>query len=84
LHYRTQSVEALLADPQTQVRGLLDSLDLRFDQACLQPHLADRAVRTASAAQVRQPMRMPASRSAQYGALLDPLRAEITRAAMAQ
>ena len=84
MHYRTQSLEALLADPQTQMRGLLDSLDLRFDQACLQPHLADRAVRTASAAQVRQPMRMPASRSAQYGDLLDPLRAEIARVAMAQ
>jgi hypothetical protein len=31
-------------------------------------------VRTASAAQVRQPMRADTARSANYGTLLDPLR----------
>jgi hypothetical protein len=71
---RAQSYEALLADPETQTRELLAFCGLEFDPACLRPHEAQRSVRTASAAQVREPLRRDTARTAQYGALLDPLR----------
>ena len=50
---------------------------LRFDPACLASHEARRNVRTASAAQVRQPLRRDTARASAYGALLDPLRAAL-------
>jgi tetratricopeptide (TPR) repeat protein len=71
---RTQRYEALLADPQGQVRELLAFCGLPFDAACLDYHLARRAVRTPSAAQVRQPLDRGTARAARYGRLLDPLR----------
>ena len=71
---RTQSYEALLADPETQTRELLAFCGLDFDPACLNFHEARRSVRTASAAQVREPLRRDTARTAKYGALLDPLR----------
>jgi len=71
---RAQSYEALLADPETQTRELLAFCGLEFDAACLRPHEAQRSVRTASAAQVREPLRRDTARTAQYGVLLDPLR----------
>jgi hypothetical protein len=37
-------------------------------------------VRTASAAQVRQPLRADTARAARYGTLLDPLRAMLAEA----
>jgi tetratricopeptide (TPR) repeat protein len=79
-HYRIQSLEALVESPEREARALFDFLGLAFDPQCLDTHRADRAVRTASAAQVREPMRMPTSRSAAYGALLDPLRQAISAA----
>jgi tetratricopeptide (TPR) repeat protein len=66
--------EALLAEPEASVRGLLGFCGLAFDPACLAFHQSDRSVRTASAAQVRQPLRRDTGRAARYGALLDPLR----------
>jgi hypothetical protein len=74
---RAQSYEALLADPETQTRELLAFCDLDFDPACLRPHEAQRSVRTASASQVREPLRRDTARAARYGALLDPLRAAL-------
>lgn len=71
---RTQSYEALLADPESQIRELLAFCGLPFDARCLDYHLASRSVRTASASQVRQPLRQDTARAANYGALLDPLR----------
>jgi tetratricopeptide (TPR) repeat protein len=71
---RTQSYEALLADPETQTRELLAFCGLDFDPACLNFHEARRSVRTASAAQVREPLRRDTARTARYGTLLDPLR----------
>lgn len=71
---RAQSYEALLADPEGQIRELLDFCGLPFDPACLEFHRGERSVRTASAAQVRQPLRGDTARAARYGALLDPLR----------
>jgi predicted Zn-dependent protease len=48
--------EALVRDPETIVRRLLDRCGLPFEEACLRFHETRRAVRTASAEQVRQPL----------------------------
>lgn len=48
--------EALLDDPEGQVRTLLGFLGLPFDPACLAFHTNTRAVRTASSEQVRRPI----------------------------
>ncbi|MFT3896821.1 MAG: sulfotransferase [Thermomonas sp.] len=66
--------EELLADAGARVRELLDACGLAFDPACLAFHEARRSVRTASAAQVRQPLRVDTARAGRYGARLDPLR----------
>ncbi|HJW07329.1 MAG TPA: sulfotransferase [Rhodanobacter sp.] len=71
---RTQRYEALLAAPEREIRALLAFCGLPFDPACLDYHRASRSVRTASAAQVRQPLQRDRARTDHYGALLDPLR----------
>lgn len=71
---RIQRYEALLDDPEGEIRALLAFCRLPFDPACLDYHQAMRSVRTPSAAQVRQPLRRDTSRAGRYGALLDPLR----------
>ncbi len=76
---REQVYETLLADPEAYTRALLDFCGLPFDPACLQPHQATRSVRSASALQVREPLRRDTARSARYGALLDPLRQALAR-----
>jgi tetratricopeptide (TPR) repeat protein len=48
--------EDVLDDLEGQVRRMLDYLGLPFEQACLEFHNTERAVRTASSAQVRQPL----------------------------
>ena len=48
--------EQLLADPEGQVRRLLDSLGAEFEPECLEFHRNTRAVRTASSEQVRRPI----------------------------
>ncbi|MDB5693865.1 MAG: sulfotransferase family protein [Alphaproteobacteria bacterium] len=48
--------EQLVAEPEAEIRRLLDALGLDFDPACLQPHETKRAVRTASSEQVRRPI----------------------------
>ncbi len=48
--------EDVVADLEAEVRRLLDFCGLPFDPACLEFHEAKRAVRTASAEQVRQPL----------------------------
>jgi tetratricopeptide (TPR) repeat protein len=68
------SYEALVAAPEPEIRRLLDFCGLPFAAGCLRPHRSERVVRTASAAQVRQPMRSGTARASSYGALLDPLR----------
>ena len=69
--------EALLADPEARIRALLDDCALPFDARCLAFHTAARSVRTASAAQVREPLRGDTARADRYGPLLDPLRAAL-------
>jgi tetratricopeptide (TPR) repeat protein len=73
-HVIEHSYEALVADPETQIRGLLDTCGLPFDEACLHFHENTRDVRSPSATQVRQPLRRDTARTARYGNLLDPLR----------
>lgn len=48
--------EELVADPEPHIRALLDYCGLPFEPACLTPHETERAVRTASSEQVRQPI----------------------------
>jgi tetratricopeptide (TPR) repeat protein len=48
--------EDVVADLETQVRRLLDFCELPFEDACLNFHETERAVRTASSEQVRQPI----------------------------
>jgi hypothetical protein len=67
--------ESLQADPEAQVRRLLAFCGLEYDPACLEFHRTQRAVTTASASQVRQPLRQDTARSALYGTDLDRLRA---------
>jgi tetratricopeptide (TPR) repeat protein len=50
------SYEALTADPEPNVRALLDHIGLGFDKACLEHHKSKSSVHTASAGQVRQPV----------------------------
>lgn len=48
--------EAMIEDPEAEIRALLDHCGLPFEEACLSPHKNDRAVRTASSEQVRRPI----------------------------
>jgi tetratricopeptide (TPR) repeat protein len=48
--------EDLVRDPETNIRRLLAHCGLSFEPACLSFHETRRAVRTASAEQVRQPL----------------------------
>jgi len=51
-----QSYEALVEDPEGQVRGLLAYCGLPFEDQCLRFYESGRAVRTASSEQVRRPI----------------------------
>lgn len=70
---RLHVYEDLLAAPEARIRVLLADCGLPFDPACLDFHRAGRSVRTASAAQVRQPLRADTARALAYGLLLEPL-----------
>jgi tetratricopeptide (TPR) repeat protein len=48
--------EQMIADTEGQIRALLAHCGLAFEDACLSFHKNDRAVRTASSEQVRQPI----------------------------
>ncbi|WP_137679933.1 tetratricopeptide repeat-containing sulfotransferase family protein [Aurantiacibacter suaedae] len=48
--------EDVLDDPEGQIRRMLDYCGLEFEESCLAFHQTDRAVRTASSEQVRQPI----------------------------
>jgi len=73
-HLYENVYEALIADPDTKIRELLAFCGLAFEQSCMDFHRSEREVLTASAAQVREPLRGDTARAARYGALLDPLR----------
>lgn len=48
--------EDVVADTETQIRRILDHCGLGFEESCLNFHQTDRAVKTASSEQVRQPI----------------------------
>ncbi|MEP1144447.1 MAG: sulfotransferase [Henriciella sp.] len=48
--------EALVRNPEAQIRALLHHVGVEFEEACVNFHATDRAVRTASSEQVRQPI----------------------------
>jgi tetratricopeptide (TPR) repeat protein len=79
--FRIQRYEALVAEPEAQIRELLAFCGLPFDPACLEFQRAERAIRTPSALQVRQPMKRTSTPAAGYGALLQPLQAALAAAA---
>ena len=72
--------EALIADPEGVIRGVLDFCGLPFDPACLEFHKTSRAVLTPSTAQVRQPLMRDTARGAHYGDKLDRLRDRLREA----
>ena len=71
---REQHVEALVAEPEREIRALLDFCGLSFDRKCLAFGETERAVHTQSAVQVRAGLRAGTPRAACYRAHIDPLR----------
>ncbi len=70
--------ESMIEDTETQIRRLLDYCGLPFEAGCLRFYENDRAVRTASSEQVRQPIfREGMDHWRHYEAWLDPLRAAL-------
>lgn len=78
---RVLSHEALLADLEGEVRATLAFIGLDFDPACLTFTGRGGETRTASAAQVRQPLRQVTPRGHLYGELLAPLHEAMERVA---
>ena len=67
--------EDVVADIEPQVRRLLDYCGLPFEESCINFHETERAVRTASSEQVRQPIFTSGlDQWEHFGAYLDPLR----------
>ncbi|WP_240504469.1 tetratricopeptide repeat-containing sulfotransferase family protein [Tsuneonella mangrovi] len=66
--------EDMVEDTEGEVRRLLDYCGLPFEEACLEFHRTERAVRTASSEQVRQPIYRGATTAfEQFEPYLDPL-----------
>jgi hypothetical protein len=77
--------EALVQEPEGQIRMILSHIGVAFEPACLDFHKSGRAVRTASSEQVRRPMNasgIGAWRRA--GAHLDPLKAALGEETLAR
>jgi tetratricopeptide (TPR) repeat protein len=67
--------EEVVADLETQVRRILEFCELPFEEACVNFHETERAVRTASSEQVRQPIYSGSVQTwTRYGSHLDPLK----------
>jgi tetratricopeptide (TPR) repeat protein len=67
--------EEVVADLETQVRRLLDFCGLPFEETCINFHQTERAVRTASSEQVRQPIfKSGIDQWENFSLYLDPLR----------
>ncbi|MEO8812257.1 MAG: sulfotransferase [Caulobacteraceae bacterium] len=70
--------EALVADPEGEIRGLLAFCGLGFEAGCLAFHANARAVRTASSEQVRRPINAEGlDRWRAFEPWLEPLRAAL-------
>ena len=72
------SYEKLVADPEAQIRILLNACGLPFEAACLRPHEVAGAVLTVSSTQVRAPITASTIGGwRRYAAGLEPLRARL-------
>lgn len=72
------TLEALIDDPEQQIRALLSGCGLAFEAACLTPERSERGVSTASSAQVRSPInRQGLGAWKRYRDQLEPLRAAL-------
>ena len=70
--------EDVVADLETQVRRLLDHCELPFEDNCINFHKTERAVRTASSEQVRQPIfKSGVDQWENFSTYLDPLRTKL-------
>jgi predicted Zn-dependent protease len=70
--------ENMVADSETEIRALLGYCGLEFEPACLDFHETERAVRTPSSEQVRQPIYADGVEQwRNYSAWLEPLRATL-------
>src|SRR5699024_9462315 len=79
----TVDYESLVADPDTEIRRLIEFTGLPWDDRCLTFHNTDRAVQTASNWQVRQPMyRSSVARWQRYEPWLTPLRDSLAHHAL--
>lgn len=66
--------EALVADPEVEIRRILKACDLPFESGCLEFYKQERGVQTASALQVRQPIYASSAGSAdQFSQYLEPM-----------
>jgi tetratricopeptide (TPR) repeat protein len=74
-HVLLTRYEEVVADLETQVRRLLDFCGLPFEPGCVNFHQTERAVRTASSEQVRQPIfKSGVDQWEKFSEYLDPLR----------
>jgi Flp pilus assembly protein TadD len=73
-HVHQHEYETLVSTPEPVIRSLLEACDLPFEEGVLRFHETERAVRSPSATQVRQPLRADTARIEHYGALLDAMR----------
>jgi len=79
-HFIEVDYEAVVEDTEAEVRKLLNFLDLPWNDACLEFYRTERAVRTASVNQVRQPVyKSSAGRWRKHEAHLGPLLAVLGR-----
>ena len=70
--------EALVDDPEQEIRAMLSALGVEFEPACLRFHENKRAVRTASSEQVRRPLsREGLEQYKRFEAHLDPLKSAL-------
>lgn len=66
--------EALVSDPERELRRIFAHLDLEFEPATLEYYKLERPVATASVVQVRQPLEQAGvNRHEHYGKLLEPV-----------
>jgi len=73
--------EDVVADLENQVRRILDFCGLPFEEACVEFHKTDRAVRTASSEQVRQPINTAGLEQwRHFESNLDPLKTALGKA----
>lgn len=73
------SLEAVIANPDAEIRRLLDACGLPFEPACLTPHRTAGAVATASSVQVRSPINDSGVGAwRRYAGQLEPLKQRLT------